>query len=197
MTRATLIGTAILAAALPTPLLAHSGEIALANGFVAGFVHPLLGLDHLSAMVAVGLWGAQLGRPAIWILPIAFPLAMTVGAATGVLSPGFPFAEVGVAFSAIMLGAAVAMRLRPPIMVAMVMVGLFALCHGYTHGTQLPGLSTALPFSMGFLVATGGLHGIGILIGGVLRWPWGADVLRLGGALVATIGVWVLMPLLH
>jgi urease accessory protein len=180
---------------LPSAAAAHAGSGDLAGGFVAGFLHPLLGLDHLSAMVAVGIWGAQLGAPAIWMLPIAFPLVMTIGAAVGIAVPTVAGAEIGVAASAIVLGGAIAATWRPPLAVAAVAVGFFAMCHGYTHGTQLPASASALAFSIGFLVATGGLHGLGILLGGVLRWPWGNDVLRLGGALIATVGIWVLMPL--
>ncbi len=170
------------------PAFAHpqKGEAA---GFLTGFRHPISGLDHVLAMVAVGLWGAQLGSPAIWVLPVAFPLVMAFGGMLGLLSVPILGIEYGIAASAILLGAAVMFEVRPPLAVAATLVGIFAIFHGYAHGTELPPGQSALLYSMGFVIATGCLHALGIGIGTVHRWAWGQKLLRVAGAVVAVGGV--------
>ncbi|MCB2020459.1 MAG: HupE/UreJ family protein [Burkholderiaceae bacterium] len=163
-----------------------------AAGFLTGFAHPLSGADHVLAMVAVGLWGAQLGAPAIWVLPLAFPLVMALGGMLGFLGVPVPGIEVGIATSAIVLGAAVAFELRPALAVAALIVGVFAIFHGHAHGTELPVGQNALLYSIGFVVATGCLHAAGIGIGTVHRWGWGRRLLRAAGAGVAVGGVFFL-----
>ena len=116
---------------------AHEGA-GLAGGFASGFMHPILGWDHVAAMVAVGLWGAFLGRPAIFVLPIVFPMVMAIGGALGVAGVPIPAVETGIAASAVVLGAMVAIAARPSIWVAAVIVGAFAVFHGHAHGTELP-----------------------------------------------------------
>lgn len=167
--------------------LAHpqKGE---AVGFLTGFRHPISGLDHVLAMVAVGLWGAQLGAPAIWLLPVAFPMVMAMGGMLGLMGVPLPGIEYGIAASAILLGAAVLFELRPPLAIAAILVGFFAIFHGYAHGTELPPGQSALLYSMGFVIATGCLHAAGIGIGTVHRWGWGQKFLRVVGALVAIGG---------
>jgi len=178
-----------IVAALSAPMaLAHIGQ-GEASGLLTGFLHPLSGMDHVLAMVAVGLWGAQLGAPAIWVLPVAFPLVMAMGGLLGFLGVPVPGIEYGIAASAIMLGAAVAFEVRPPIVVAALLVGLFAIFHGHAHGTELPPGESALLYSMGFVIATGCLHAIGIGIGTLHRRPWGEKVLRAAGTAVAAGGV--------
>jgi len=156
-----------------------------AYGFVTGFLHPVSGADHVLAMVAVGLWGAQLGAPAIWVLPVAFPLVMAMGAMLGFLGVPIPGVEYGVAASAIVLGAAVAFEVRPALAVAALVVGCFAIFHGHAHGTELPPGQSALLYSMGFVIATGCLHAAGIGIGTVHRSIWGRPLLRVAGTMVA------------
>ena len=156
-----------------------------AVGFLTGFRHPISGLDHVLAMIAVGLWGAQLGSPAIWLLPVAFPMVMAFGGMLGLMGIPLPGVEYGIALSAIMLGAAVMFELRPPLGLAAALVGFFAIFHGHAHGTELPAGQSALLYSMGFVIATGTLHAIGIGIGTVHRWAWGKMALRIAGALVA------------
>ena len=163
-----------------------------AAGFLTGFAHPLSGADHVLAMVAVGLWGAQLGAPAIWVLPLAFPLVMAAGGMLGFLGVPVPGIEIGIAASAIVLGAAVAFELRPALAVAALIVGGFAIFHGHAHGTELPAGQNALLYSVGFVVATGALHAAGIGIGTVHRWGWGRKLLRAAGAGVAAGGVFFL-----
>lgn len=160
-----------------------------AIGLLTGFLHPISGLDHVLAMVAVGLWGAQLGSPAIWLLPVAFPLVMALGAMLGLMGVPLPGIEYGIAASAILLGAAVMFEVRPPLAMAAILVGFFAIFHGHAHGTELPPGQSALLYSMGFVIATGCLHAVGIGIGTVHRWSWGQIFLRVAGAVVAMGGV--------
>ncbi len=163
-----------------------------ATGFLAGLLHPVSGLDHVLAMVAVGLWGAQLGAPAIWLLPVTFPIVMALGGFLGLLGVPLPGVEVGIAASAILLGAAVMTERRLPLYAAAALVGLFAVFHGHAHGTELPAGQSALLYSLGFVVATGCLHAIGIAIGASHRWPAGRIALRIAGGGVGLAGVFFL-----
>jgi len=130
-------GLATLAWLLPAALFAHTrgGEAA---GLLAGLSHPVSGLDHVLAMVAVGLWGAQLGPPAVWLLPVAFPMVMALGGTLGLVGVHLPGVEIGIALSAIGLGAAVLFEAKPKLGVAAALVGFFAIFHGHAHGTELP-----------------------------------------------------------
>ena len=166
---------------------AHEGA-GIAGGFSSGFMHPVLGWDHVIAMVAVGLWGAFLGNPAIWILPIVFPLVMAFGGALGVIGVPVPAVETGIAVSAIVLGAMVAFAVRPPIWIAAVIVGAFAIFHGHAHGTELPVAANPLAYSLGFVIATGLLHISGIAFGLMVHWPFGKIVVRAGGSIIALAG---------
>jgi urease accessory protein len=163
------------------------------GGLASGFLHPLSGLDHLAAMVAVGLWGAQLGAPAIWILPITFPLVMAVGGVLGVLGIPLPMPEVVIALSALVLGGAVASRLRLPFVVAALVVGIFAIFHGHAHGAELPKSANALAYGVGFVVATGLLHLCGIAIGTLSRSPAGGRLIQALGASIAVLGCYFLL----
>jgi len=163
-----------------------------AVGFLTGFRHPISGLDHVLAMIAVGLWGAQLGAPAIWLLPVAFPMVMAFGGMLGLMGVPIPGIEYGIALSAILLGAAVMFEFKPPLGLAAALVGFFAIFHGHAHGTELPPGQSALLYSVGFVIATGCLHALGIGIGTVHRWSWGQKSLRVAGFLVATGGAFFL-----
>lgn len=170
------------------PAFAHPQKGA-AVGFVTGFLHPISGMDHVLAMVAVGLWGAQLGAPAIWLLPVAFPMVMAFGGMLGLMGVPVPGVEYGIAASAILLGAAVMFEFRPPLGLAATLVGFFAICHGHAHGTELPPNQSALLYSMGFVIATGCLHAVGIGIGTIYRWTWGQKLVRAAGAAITTGGL--------
>ena len=170
-----------------TPTLAHTGDVV--GGFVSGLAHPVLGPDHVAAMVAVGLWGAFLGPPAIVLLPVVFPLVMAFGGALGILGMPLPGTEVGIAISAVLLGLAVVFAVKPPIWMAAVLVGLFAIFHGHAHGAELPAGADALAYSLGFVVATGLLHLGGIALGLLARWPAGRLAVRGAGAMIALAGV--------
>ena len=159
-----------------------------AIGFVSGLKHPLSGLDHVVAMVAVGLWGAQLGAPAVWMLPVTFPMVMALGGMLGVRGVKIPGIEIGIALSAIALGLMVFREARPQLWVAAVLVGFFAIFHGNAHGTELPPGANGLLYSIGFVMATGSLHAVGIAIGLIHRWSAGRVALRTAGAGVAVAG---------
>ena len=181
-----------IAALLPMLLLiwstrAHAHILSgdAAGGFVSGFEHPISGLDHIVAMVSVGLWGAQLGAPAIWALPVTFPIVMAFGGMLGLLGVPLPGTEIGIALSAIGLGAVVASEARPPLFFAAALVGFFAIFHGHAHGTELPPDESGVLYSIGFVVATGLLHLTGIGIGLIHRWKAGEMAMRIGGAGVA------------
>lgn len=178
-------------ALVATPVLAHVQQ-GQAAGFLTGLAHPVSGLDHVFAMVAVGLWGAQLGTPAIWLLPVTFPMVMALGGFLGLVGIPLPGVEVGIALSALALGLAVAASWRPPLAVAALLVALFAVFHGHAHGTELPEGQSGLTYSIGFVVATGLLHLGGIAIGAAHRWPAGRVALRVLGAAVATAGLFFL-----
>jgi len=177
-----------LVALSPTGTLAHEAE-GVAGGFVSGFTHPLFGWDHVVAMVAVGLWGAFLGAPAIWLLPIVFPLVMAGGAALGIANFPLPAVEVGIAVSAVVLGILVATAAKPSLWIAAVIVGVFAIFHGYAHGAELPAAADALAYAGGFVVGTGMLHAIGIAFGLVSEWNWGKVAVQTAGGVIAVVGM--------
>jgi urease accessory protein len=170
------------------PAWAHEGE-GLSGGFVSGFLHPLFGPDHVVAMIAVGLWGAFLGAPAIWVLPVVFPLVMAFGGVLGVLGVPLPAVEAGIGASAVVLGLVVAFAARPPLWVAAVIVGAFAIFHGHAHGAELPDSANAISYSLGFVMATGMLHLLGIAFGVLVRWPAGKLAVRAAGGAIALAGV--------
>ncbi|ARQ00734.1 HupE/UreJ family protein [Pseudorhodoplanes sinuspersici] len=181
---------AIVAAVLmmTAPAFAHTGE-GLTGGFTGGFMHPLLGLDHVAAMLAVGLWGAFLGTPAIWILPVVFPLVMAFGGALGILGIPLPGIEFGIAASAVVLGLMVALAAKPHLFIAALLVGAFAIFHGYAHGAELPDGADAVAYSLGFVIATGLLHLAGIAFGLLAQWPAGRYAVRAAGGVIALAGV--------
>ncbi|MDS4042142.1 MAG: HupE/UreJ family protein [Candidatus Competibacter sp.] len=183
-------GAALLALA-PAIALAHQ-ETGQITGLLSGFEHPISGLDHVLAMIAVGLWGAVLGPPAIWVLPVAFPVVMAFGGLMGLLGFPLPGVEIGIAISAITLGAMVLAQLRPPLWLAAALVAFFAIFHGHAHGRELPEGTSALLYSLGFVAATGLLHLVGILIGEAHRWSAGRQAVRAGGGGVALAGLFFL-----
>jgi urease accessory protein len=186
--RVVLLAAAIVIAG---PAWAHE-QLGQAAGFITGLLHPVSGLDHVLAMLAVGLWGAQLGAPAIWLLPVTFPMVMALGGFLGLLGVPLPGVEIGVAASAILLGAMIATQARPPLWMAAVVVAFFAVFHGHAHGTELPDGQSGLLYSIGFVVATGVLHAIGISIGLIHRWSAGRAALRSAGVAVTLAGVFFL-----
>lgn len=158
------------------------------GGFVSGFHHPLSGLDHIVAMVAVGLWGAFLGGRAMWLLPVVFPMVMAFGGAAAVLGVPLPGVETGIALSGIVLGLMVAFAAKPPLWVAAVLVGIFAIFHGHAHGSELPDAANPLMYAVGFVISTGLLHLCGIGFGVFTKWPWGRIAVRGAGVAITAVG---------
>jgi urease accessory protein len=185
MTRTFAFAILVLLAA--TAAHAHS-EAGVAGGFASGFTHPLLGFDHVVAMVAVGLWGAFLGAPAIWLLPIVFPLVMALGGALGVAGVPLPAVETGIALSGVVLGLLVALAVRAPLWIAAVIVGAFAIFHGHAHGTELPSAANPYAYAAGFVIGTGLLHLAGIAIGGLTQTKSGTLAVRAAGLVIAAVG---------
>lgn len=188
MSRPFVLSCAIIAASL-TSAFAHTAG-GIGGGLSSGFTHPLLGSDHLLAMVSVGIWGAQLGAPAIWMLPIGFPMIMAGGGALGVLGAPLPATELLIALSVLTLGVLVARAKQLPLAAAFAIVAVFAVAHGHAHGAELPASANALAFSVGFVIATGMLHAIGITIGLLVKWPAGALAIRGLGCLIALVGLY-------
>ena len=184
---------AILMVIIVWPLSAWAHvESGQAGGFLSGLSHPASGFDHVIAMVAVGFWGAQLGLPALWVLPVAFPMMMAFGGMLGLIGLPLSGVEIGIAVSAVVLGALVLGQVRLPLPAAVAVVGIFAIFHGHAHGTELESGQNAMLYSLGFVIATGLLHGAGITIGLIHRWDLGRRVLRGAGALVMAGGLYFL-----
>jgi urease accessory protein len=160
--------------------------------FAAGLAHPLGGLDHILAMVAVGLWATQLGSRALWLVPLTFVLTTAVGGLLGFLGVTLPYVEVGIAGSVVILGILVTLSSRLPLAFSMALVGLLAIFHGYAHGAEMAAEASAFWYSLGFMLATALLHLTGIGIGLVTRQGIPAQALRFGGAAIAASGVFLL-----
>lgn len=178
-------------------VLMHTGYDA---GIFAGLLHPILGIDHLLAMITVGLLSAQLGGRAIWTVPATFVSVMAVGGILGILGLPLPFVEFGIAVSVVALGIALFVPKKLPVWLTMMFVGLFALFHGHAHGSELPALSETfldvVAYIFGFLVATATLHLIGALVGQSMESsPRGANLLRFAGVVIAGIGVFLVIGL--
>lgn len=175
---------ALAAWLLPTIAIAHTGA-GVETGWWSGFAHPFAGADHVLAMVAVGLWAAQLGGRATWWVPGAFVAAMMLGGALAVVGVTMPWVEQGIAASVLVLGLLIATRRRLPLLASTLLVGGFALFHGHAHGAEMPIALSALTYVAGFALATALLHGGGIALALVLRRP---RVMRLVGVMVAAGG---------
>ena len=184
-TRSTFATVSLLLFA--TAAAAHTGE-GINSGFASGFWHPILGWDHVVAMVAVGLWGAFLGMPALWVLPVVFPLVMAIGGALGVIGMPLPAVEMAIALSGVVLGLLIAFAARAPLWVAGVIVGAFAIFHGHAHGTELPEAFNAYGYAVGFVVGTGLLHLVGIALGFLTWSSLGKLAVRGIGGLIALVG---------
>jgi urease accessory protein len=167
-------------------------ESGQAGGFLSGFSHPVSGLDHVLAMVAVGLWGAQLGPPAVWLLPVAFPMMMAFGGMLGLMGIPLPGVEIGIAVSGVMFGALILGEAKMPLIGALLVVAFFAVFHGHAHGTELSPGQNAMLYSLGFVICTGVLHAGGIGMGLVHKWNIGRLALRGAGTVVMIGGLYFL-----
>ncbi|MCE6074955.1 urease accessory protein [Agrobacterium vitis] len=187
-----LASVALLVALMPGMAEAHIVQGG-AGGFLQGFEHPLSGADHLLAMFSVGLWGAQLGGRNVWALPITFPLIMVLGGILGIAGVPLPAIETGIALSIVVLGAAIALVWRPPEWLALTVIGLFAICHGYAHGAELPIAADPADFAIGFVIATGLIHLAGIAVGLGVSRALGERMIRIPGGLIAIGGLYFLV----
>lgn len=184
---------ALVTFAFATTTASAHGDSGLPGGFGAGFAHPLEGPDHLLAMVAVGIWGAILGRPLNYALPVVFPAVMAVGGVVGMLGISLPPVEVGIGFSVLALGALIASGQRLGIVPASLIIAAFAIFHGFAHGQELPIAADPVGYSAGFVVSTGMLHIGGIGLGLLAHGPNTLRLLpRIFGAAIAAAGVWFL-----
>jgi urease accessory protein len=183
-----IASAAVMGVALAAPAFAHTGIGAHGHGFAAGFLHPLMGLDHMLAMLGVGVWAAQLGRRATWLVPAAFVAVMIAGAGLALSGIAMPMVEFGIAGSVLVLGALIACGTRLPAGLAIGLVGLFALFHGHAHGTELPGFAHPAAYGAGFIVATALLHGAGVGIALAVRRHAIKLPFRLAGAAMAVVG---------
>jgi len=175
---------------LPTFAYAHVGA-GEASGFMHGLTHPLIGLDHICAMVAVGLWATQMGGRSVWVVPLTFVSLMALGGALGMMGISLPFAETGIVLSVLMLGILIAASIRLPLWLSSCMVGLFALCHGHAHGAEMPESASAMTYAFGFILSTATLHTLGIMFGLGMHRLADKQVMRWAGACVALCGVYL------
>jgi urease accessory protein len=172
----------------PAAALAHSTDNPVHN-VLHGFEHPLAGLDHILAMLAVGFWAAQLRGRALWAAPLTFIVVMTGGAALGMAGVSLPFVEQGILLSVIALGVLVAADVRLPLPATAALVGLFALAHGYAHGAEIPASASGLGYALGFIAATAMLHATGIGVCLFMQRLSASQLVRLAGAAIAICGV--------
>lgn len=172
--------------------MAHEGQVIRLGSFLAGLTHPVLGLDHLLAMLAVGIVSAQIGGKAIWTVPATFVVVMAVGGLIGTadLALGGSVIENGIAASVVLLGIVIAVERNLAIGLAMAIVGVFAMFHGYAHGAEIPTVARPLLYAFGFLTGTALIHLTGVVIGDISkRYRTGRLVLRMGGVAIAALGV--------
>ena len=174
---------------VPQVVYAHDGSTVPFGGFLSGLVHPVLGYDHLLAMLSVGILSAQIGGRAIWTVPATFVGVMAVGGALGLIDIGLGATEFGIAISLVLLGAIIAAERRLPIRLAMLGVGFFAIFHGYAHGTEMPTTAEPVLYALGFLTGTALIHIAGVVIGDISgHYERGKIILRVGGGLIALVG---------
>ncbi|GAC1316161.1 MAG: HupE/UreJ family protein [Collimonas sp.] len=182
----------VLSVALSAIVFCSAANAHPGHGFdlMAGISHPFLGLDHVLAMVAVGVWARQLGGRAVWLAPASFVALMALAGSVGVGGIALPVIESGIATSVLLLGLLIAFAVKVRPVPAAVIVASFAVFHGYSHGVEMPALAAAWQYGLGFLLATAMLHGLGLLLGGALRQR--TLLLRAAGAVVAASGVWMM-----
>lgn len=185
------LAATLLPTLAPTLAFAHTG-VGHASGLLHGFGHPIFGLDHVLAIVAVGIFAWQLGGRAIWLVPLTFVAVMAAGGALGVAGIDIPYVETGIALSVIILGAVVALGVRAPVAVATGLVGLFAIFHGHAHGAEMPADTSGLTYAIGFMLGTALLHLTGLALGygiGAVGDRSGKLAVRGAGAAIAIAGV--------
>jgi urease accessory protein len=173
-----------------TNLFAHP-LLGTQSGFSNGFFHPLSGLDHILAMLAVGIWAAQMGGKVKWIIPVTFVGLMSLGGVLGMNNISLPFAEIGILVSVVVLGVLILAGVKLPMLVSSILVGVFALCHGHTHGTELPAAASGVMYAAGFALTTIVLHLSGIGFGSVVNKIANEKIVKLSGAMIAIAGLFL------
>jgi len=195
MNRRSLVGLSGLLALAPHQALAHTG-VGETDGFLHGLMHPISGLDHVLAMVTVGLIAVQLGSRALWMVPASFVTMMAAGGVLGFYSIPIPSVEAGIALSVVVLGVVLAMQTSLPLTAAMRLVGLFAIFHGHAHGAEMPIEISAFGYGTGFLIATALLHsagiGLGLSLARLSRIP-ARRICQVGGGGIALAGMVLLL----
>ena len=177
----------------PTPAHAH---LIGGNGLTSGLIHPLIGLDHLLAMVAIGIISTQMGRKIVWALPATFLTFMILGGGVGIYQIGMPFAETGIALSILILGVIIALSNKFSLEAVLICVTFFALTHGHAHGTEIPTIANPALYTLGFVIATSALHLTGVLIGRfATKKQFSFSLLRASGLLTALAGTYLLLAL--
>jgi len=175
---------------VPSTVYAHEGGNMPLGGFLSGLVHPVLGYDHLLAMLSVGILSAQIGGRAIWTVPATFVSVMALGGVLGLIDIGISITEIGIALSLVILGSIIASERRLPMVLAMIGVGFFAIFHGYAHGTEMPQTAEPVTYAFGFLTGTALIHIAGVLVGDISKkYRRGPQVLQVGGGIIAIVGL--------
>ena len=187
-------GVVLLLAALIVPSLAHAHVgVGETSGFLHGMGHPLNGLDHICAMIAVGLWAAQMGGRSIWAVPLTFVGVMALGGFLGAMDVNLPFVEMGIVISVLALGVLVAASVRLPLAASVIIVGLFAAFHGHAHGAAIPETASGLAYAAGFIIATALLHALGIGLGITIQRLARPQVVRFAGIAITLCGGYLLL----
>ena len=175
---------------IPTLAHAHVG-IGETSGFLRGMGHPLSGIDHICAMVAVGLWASQMGGRSLWLIPLTFLFVMATGGLLGMSGVTLPFVEQGITASVLILGVFIAAAIRMPLAASVTLVGLFALCHGHAHGAEMPASASGLQFAMGFVLATAVFQALGIGLGVAMQKQGRPMVVRFAGLAIICCGAYL------
>ena len=184
----------LLLATLMAPSLAHAHVgVSETSGFLHGLGHPLSGLDHICAMVAVGLWAAQMGGRSIWAIPVTFITVMALGGVLGMTGINVPYVETGIVVSVLTLGVLIAASARLPLAASIAIVGLFAIFHGQTHGAEMPETASGIAYGAGFLIATAFLHASGIGLGIAIQKLATPKIVRFAGIAIVLCGGYILL----
>lgn len=190
-----ILSSTLILAVMSSAAMAHTG-LGYSHGLAQGFLHPVTGLDHVLAMVAIGIFAAVIGRRALWMVPGAFMAFMLAGGALAMAGVVVPFVETGIALSVIVLGAVVALRWQAEVAIAVLLAAFFAIFHGYAHGAEMPADAGAATYAAGFLASTALLHAAGLALGWGVSRHADARLARVGGAAVAVAGVGLLSGLI-
>lgn len=189
---------AVIMLVVPQVILAHDDTTVIRLGsFLAGFTHPVLGLDHFLAMLSVGIISAQIGGRAIWLVPLTFVVVMAAGGVVGLAGFGLTAIEAGIASSVLVLGIAIAAEKSIPVAVGLLAVSLFAIFHGYAHGAEMPSMANPVRYALGFLSGTAVIHIIGVILGDIpTHYDASKTIFRVLGSAIAFVGILFLIGII-